>query len=363
MKYCCLLFLISIVSFGQENLLKPGFDKQEYIELLKISSRQGDTLYNPQFPAPLYHKHIYRSPIVGLDNRWDLWGSDDSVLVISLRGTTGKEESFLENFYAAMVPAKGKLSLTKDFQFEYTIAHHPEAAIHLGWLIGMAYLSRDILPKIDSCYKNGYKNYIIMGHSQGGAIAYLLHSHFKSLQKSTVLPSDIQFKTYCSAAPKPGNLYFAYEYESLNQNKWSFTIVNSSDWVPETPFSIQTTLDFNKTNPFQNTKDFLGSTTFPKNLILKYMYSQLKHPPKKANKRFQYYLGKKMTGQIQKFLPEFKEPDFYNSSAYVRVGPSVILMPDSAYQTQFKDVKEKLWTHHLFEPYLFLAEKMEFHCK
>lgn len=359
MKLCCFFILLSLVSVGQNVLLKPGFSKPEYIELLKISSRQGDTLYNSKFPAPENHTHIYRSPVVGLDNRWDLWLSKDSILVISLRGTTGKEESFLENFYAAMVPAKGKIVLEKNFQFDYKLADHPEAAVHLGWLIGMAYLSRDILPKIDSCSKNGYKNFLIMGHSQGGAIAYLLNMHLKFLQKTAALDPDIQFKIYCSAAPKPGNLYFAYEYEALNENKWSYTVLNAADWVPETPFSVQTTLDFNKTNPFQNSKEFLGSSTFPKNLILKYVYSQLKHPPKKANKRFQYYLGKKMTGYIQKYLPEFIEPKFYNSSAYVRIGPTVVLLPNQEYHSKFIDKEGKLWTHHLFEPYLFLAEKLE----
>jgi predicted esterase len=58
------------------------------------------------------------------------------------------------------------------------------------------------------------KESYIMGHSQGGAIAYLLTAHLLSLQKENKIPSEIVFKTYCSAAPKPGNLHFAYALTS-----------------------------------------------------------------------------------------------------------------------------------------------------
>ena len=85
--------------------LEPGFDKAEYRELLKVSTRQGDSLYNPELPAPEYFQRRYRSEEMGLDNRWELWLSKDNVAAISIRGTTMQTDSWLENFYAAMVPA------------------------------------------------------------------------------------------------------------------------------------------------------------------------------------------------------------------------------------------------------------------
>ncbi|HPN72156.1 MAG TPA: hypothetical protein PLZ32_21680, partial [Saprospiraceae bacterium] len=77
------------------------------------------------------------------------------------------------------------------------------------------------MPKIDSLYKTGTKEFLIMGHSQGGAIAYLMTSYLYNLQQLGQLPIDIKFKTYCSAAPKPGNLYYAYEYEAMTQGGWA----------------------------------------------------------------------------------------------------------------------------------------------
>ncbi len=81
-----------------------------------------------------------------------------------------------------MVPAQGELKLSNDFTFKYHLAENPRAAVHVGWLIGVAYLAKDILPKIDSCYKKGIKEFIIMGHSQGGALT--LSDDFTFVQSS-----------------------------------------------------------------------------------------------------------------------------------------------------------------------------------
>src|SRR5690606_1071912 len=115
------------------------------------------------------------------------------------RGSIATEASFLANFYAAMVPAKGAMQLEDSFLFEYTLAEHPKAAVHVGWFISMAYLSKTIESKIDSLYKSGIKDYILTGHSQGGGITFLLTAYLAHLKLKGNLPLDIQFKTYCSA--------------------------------------------------------------------------------------------------------------------------------------------------------------------
>jgi hypothetical protein len=358
MRVLLFLFQFLVVNISaQSSIIKPGFDKEEFIELLKVSSRQGDTLYNPNFPAPQLFEKVYRSNVTGLANRWDLWLSDESTAVISIRGTTMEAASWLENFYAAMVPAKGQLKLSNDFVFDYHLCDDEKAAVHTGWLIATAFLSKDILPKLDSLSNIGVKQFYIMGHSQGGAIAYLLTAHFLNLQKKKKISEQLVFKTYCSAAPKPGNLYFAYAYEKMTQGGWSFTVVNSADWVPEAPFSIQTTMDFNPANPFVNAKSIIKKAPFFKRIAMNYFYNSLDKPTKKANKRYQKQLGTTLGVFIKKSLPEYETPTFFNSNNYVRTGDNIVLFADSNYYNLFPIDKEKIWTHHAFEPYLYLCEK------
>ena len=217
---------------------------------------------------------------------------------------------WLENFYMAMVPAKGEVKLANDFTFQYHLADNPKAAVHIGWLIGTAFLARDILPKIDSCYKAGIKEFIVMGHSQGGAISYLMTAHLAQLQKENRLPSDIRFKTYSSASPKVGNTYFAYEYESLVDGGWGYNVVNAADWVTEVPFSVQTVNDFNETNPFKNIDAVFKKQKLLARVALRHAYRRMKKPSEKAQRNYQKYMGDYASKVIIKSLPEYQPPVF-----------------------------------------------------
>ncbi len=352
-----LIHLLTTYSgFGQK--LKPYFDKDEYKELLYISAKTNtpDSVVF-KIPAPEHHTMIYRSKILGLDNRWDLWiNYEHTIAVVSIRATTGNIESSLGNLYAAMVSAKGTLVLSKADTFNYCLAPDDKAAVHVGWLLSMAFLSKDIVPKIDSLYQSGVKNIILMGHSQGGAINYLLTAYLYSLQKQKKLPEDIRFKTYCSAAPKPGNLYFAYYYENITNN-WAFNVVNSADWVPETPISIQTLNDFNETNLFRDAKEQIKKLKFPKNLVLKRVYNQLSKPTENAQKKYEKYLGEMTSKLIRQKLPDFEPPEYFNSNNYVRTGRTIVLYANDKYFKKFPEKSHNIATHHNFNAYLFLLEQ------
>ena len=340
--------------------LKPGFDKAEYKELMLISARSTtDSAYYNTFPEPQHFKIVYHSPEMGLANMWDLWKGDKSVAVISIRGTTSKQESWLANFYSAMVPAKGSLQLSDNDVFEYDLAPNPKAAVHVGWLLSTAYLSRDMLPKIDSCYKAGTHEFLIVGHSQGGGIAYLLTAYLYNLQKQKLIPSDIRFKTYGSASPKPGNLYFAYDYEALTQKGWAFNVVNTADWVPETPVSVQTLYDFNATNPFVDVQSVFKKQKFPKNLVMKHVFKKMEKPARKAQRNYEKYLGDMTSKLITSYLPDFIPPQYYPSSNYVRTGSTVVLHADETYYKLYPDDKANVFAHHAHTQYLYLLEHLE----
>ncbi|MDQ3049916.1 MAG: lipase family protein [Bacteroidota bacterium] len=361
MKCSFLLITLLVASnalYGQA--LQPGFSKEEYIALLKISAKQVSfPLDKNGKPDSTGFERVYKSPAMGLQNQWDLWSNKKGIAVISIRGTTSDFVSWLANFYAAMVPAKGSLQLEKNYRFDYNLANDTKAAVHTGWLIGTGMLVRDMLPKIDSLYESGNRNILIMGHSQGGAIAYLLTSHLYQLRKSGRFASDLVFKTYCSAAPKPGNLYYAYEFENMTAGGWAFNVVNTSDWVPEMPVTVQTTTDCNVVNPFVNALPVINKQKFVQRFVLKKAYKRLSGPPRKSQEEYQYILGEKVYSLVKKTMPEFVKPDYFESINYVRTGTTIVLSPDANYLATFPDNPKHLFMHHLFEPYFYLVNQLK----
>ncbi len=365
MKYTILFFLFLLHSAAFAQTLQPGFSKAEYLETIKANARvhydlnKWDSL--DKIPPSQQYDFIYRSPVVGFENMWDLWvAKNKSTAIIAVRGSVMTQASFLANLYAAMVPAKGVLELEKNKPFHYELANHPNAAVHVGWLIAMAHLVPDIENKIDSCYKKGIRQFILTGHSQGGGITFLLNAYLKHKQVKAGLPKDIVFKTYCSAGPKPGNLFFAYDYEQINYSGWAYNVVNAADWVPDVPFSIQTVNDFTSVNPFRNAKQAIKKMKFPNNLIVKHMYNKMDRPTRRAQKNFEKYLGRMTSKIVKKTLPDFQSPAYYKSNYYVRTGNIISLVPGPDYDRQFNNTASNtnIWEHHLFGPYLYLTNQL-----
>jgi hypothetical protein len=350
--------LICQLAASQE--LKPGFDKKEYLQLLYAYSRWGDSAFYSKIPESKIYKEKnrkYRSEEMGLENSWEMYETSTQS-VISIRATTNNPTSWMGNFYAAMVPAVGKIQLNDTLCFDYHFADNPKAAVHVGWTLATGYLMPDILDKVKKSYAKGKKEFIVFGHSQGAGIAYLVTAQLLHYQKIGTIPKDIQFKTYCSAAPKPGNLYFAYDYEMATQFGWSVSVINPVDWVPEVPITIQILTDFNTTNPFKNAKKLIRKLPFPKNILAGYMHNQLTKHNRKAVKQYQRFLGKVASKVIEKKLKGYKSPEYFDSSNYVRTGSAIILKPDAEYYEKFPDNDSTLFVHHGLKAYIFLAKKL-----
>lgn len=199
-----IFILFSTAVSAQE--LKPGFDKAEYIETLKINHKVHIPLdkwnENKTVPDPQYFTFAYRSPVVAFDNIWDLWiHNKKPVALVSVQGSIPTDASFLANLYAAMIPATGELQLDQDLLFEYKLADHPNAAVHVGWLVAMAYLSETVESKTDSLYQKGIKDFILTGHSQGGGIIYMLtaYLHPIAIGRQTAARHPIQNLLQCRA--------------------------------------------------------------------------------------------------------------------------------------------------------------------
>jgi Lipase (class 3) len=358
MRYVLIALLLSVFTCLEAQDLHPGFSKSEYVNLMMVSAQFGDSTYASKLPPPAGYKLAYASPVVGLDNKWELWQNEKNEGIISIRGTTAAQVSWLANFYAAMLPAKGELKLADNETFNYNLSDNPRAAVHAGWLVATGFMAKAVLSKIDSLHKTGVKNFFIIGHSQGGGIGFLLTAYLLQMQKSGGIPADIRFKTYCSAGPKPGNLDFAYDYEAMTRG-WAFNVVNAADWVPQMPLTVQTTDDFAPINPFTNAKDFIKKQSWPKRWVLNVAYTKLSKPGRKTLKRYQKYLGTYMAKAVKKNLKGFQPPAYYNSSEYVRTGNTIVLMPKEDYYKLFPQDPEKIFINHFHAPYLFLVNQLD----
>ena len=253
------VLIIPALLAGQE-ILRPGFDAQEYADMLGLTHKIPETASTEglSVPFPMEYEHVYRSEAGPLDNLFDIYLRKDGVGVLEIRGTTGKTRSWLENFYAGMVAAEGSIQLGTNEKFNYKLADDTLATVHAGWLTGLASMAENIIDRLNEYYKKGVKEFILMGHSQGGAIVFLLDSYLH-YDPDGLIPDDMVFKTYNSAAPKPGNLHYSYDYDFINRGGWAIRVVSPIDWVPETPISVQTLEDFNEVNPFTDMGTFTSS--------------------------------------------------------------------------------------------------------
>jgi hypothetical protein len=327
--------------------------------MVSVRTGSGSSYYSDSnyVAASTRFQRAYRSPEMGLLNLWELWTDNQNTAIISVRGTLPNPDSWLSNFYSAMIPAKGEIILPGNDTVPYQVADHPMAAVHVGWMISTAYLGKDILPRLDSLYKKGYRNLLITGHSQGGGISYLLTAHLRQWQKQQKIASDWQIKTYSTAAPKPGNVYFAYDYEAATRGGWAFNVVNAIDWVPEMPITVQTVGDFNQINPFTNAKDIIGKQKFPTSWALRYMYNRLDKPTRRAEKNFEKYLGKIMGKRVSDKLVGLRVPPFVHTINYARVGETIVLRPDADYYARFPNNPDKIFVNHFHQPYIYLVNK------
>ncbi len=353
-----LIAFCSFCSNGQETN-QVGFNAREYYDLLGVNeiTHMPDVALGKETGLTNIYTLQYRSPEVGLLNRWEMWKRNDGVAVISIRGTIQQPVSWMANFYAAMIPATGSLQINDSTNFQYQVAANPKAAVHIGWMIGLAHFAPGLVSAIKETIATDKTNqFIIMGHSQGGGLAFLTTSYLYYLTQKGELPSNIKWTTYCSAAPKPGNTYYAYDFDFITRNGKAYTIVNSADWVPETPNGVQTLNDYNTGSPFSNIQAILGSQKPIARWYLNGVFKKMDRSTKKAQRRLDKYLGHKMYKVVKKVLPQFKQPAFANTSVYTRAGVPIVLIPDAAYWQAFPEDPAKTFQHHLMGPYRMLVK-------
>ena len=236
-----LIFLSTICSIHTFAQLAEGFNKQEARDMIAICNSFTfiDLYNNDSTIVPVEYEKLYTSGVFGMDNKFQLY-QKGRVAVINLRGSTDKQISWLENIYSAMIPAKGIIKIAGD-NVHYSFAKDPGAAVHSGYALAIAYLSKDLFYHINTFNKQGVYEFIITGHSQGGALANMLTAYLGNLSHNEISKKNT-FKTYAFAAPMVGNKKFAEEYDHrFAEAKHSFNIINPADPIPTFPLSYKET--------------------------------------------------------------------------------------------------------------------------
>jgi lipase (class 3) len=189
------------------------------------------------------------------NNAWKLFhklGSD--IYVVAVRGTIEDKESIADDLIATSVADYPvRLPINDRQMVQFTLAETPQAESHLGWTYAMAALmfNEDDSPghqhagllQILRDQVPAGSRILITGHSQGAAVATLVHAflHYALADRNDrygIAGKGFALKSYVFAQPKPGNWQFAMDFAQI-ANGQAFVINNDRDWVPQTPLSIQ----------------------------------------------------------------------------------------------------------------------------
>ncbi|MBR9757348.1 MAG: lipase family protein [Algicola sp.] len=295
-----IMLLVTAKCFGQFN---NGFNTQEVVSSIAACNTFN---FDRQFGE---HQDIlpagfalnYDSGVMAMDNKFRVF--DNGVYgMISFRGSTDKIISWVENCYAAMIPAKGSMTV-KGKLYEYTFSKTDSAAVHSGYALTVVMLSENIIKQVKRLNQKGIHHIIITGHSQGGALATLTRAYLEHLPKHTFSKATT-FKTYAFAAPMSGNREFANNYNRLFKGR-SFLVVNPEDPIPELP------INYNEDDKLLH-KETIASwifgeaefdvKNFGKHILVKLFEDGLKNHIKHSNSLINKFVDFRF-GQVE--MPEF----------------------------------------------------------
>ena len=276
---------------------------------------------------PKGYSKVYTSPIIGMDNRFQVY-TKGSVGVINFRGSTDKKQSWMENIHSAIIPAIGKIKI-KDKTFKYKFAKDTIAGVHAGYTLALAYLEDELLHQIKALNKKGIYNIYLTGHSQGGSLAILSNALFHYLPHYKLNKKNV-FKVYAFAQPMTGNIEFVKEYNShFSEKGMSFSMINEADIVPTMPISFNdTTFWKSHIGKILSKEEKLDKS----DMFKEGMTILFKRNLQGINEKF----GKSVEKQIEKELGEITMPHPNKEINYSQVG-NLIILPSPQYTLEMKD--------------------------
>ncbi len=199
-------------------------------------------------------------------NRWAIYQKGHSKkYAIVIRGTVANEKLNLALQRSIVLDALAFTTKANNVWFSVPkqgggeephviqLAENDSAGVHIGFAYGLVDIllhersargPEGLLTALRGLPQDS--EIIITGHSQGAAIATLLHAflHHRASEKNGYYGlADAKFKltSYVFAQPKPGDWQFAMDFARglANRGETAFVINNANDWVPQVPLTVE----------------------------------------------------------------------------------------------------------------------------
>lgn len=357
-----LLLSLSVFSGFRAQNWPSGFDPVAFLRYTSLNQAFGDTIDTLKLGREIDgYVCEYLSEPLALDYCWAKWMHELHVPVLAVRGTIQTRKSWLANGFAGMFPARDTIRNIDEI-WPYCFAEHPEARVHAGWAIGSVLLSHDMLPHILEIAKTGKREIVLTGHSQGGALVWLLSMQFYFWQQQGILPSDLKFTVYTIGSPKPGNLWFAREFLTKYPPERAFNVFSNPDVVPLLPPTLQYIDPEAEGYGFHTgRKDFTDDNH---SAIYSSLFSRARkfqRPLRKAAKKYHFILGNFAGVTVHRYLDSYQWPKTISDFNYHHVGTPVMLVPDADYLAFFNaDSANSIFAHHSLSSYRWFFEKHPF---
>lgn len=308
--------------------IESGFKPSEAKDMIQIcnSFSYMDLYGSDKTIIPFGYNKIYTSEPTEMDNKFQIYKNGNEA-VISFRGTTGKQLSWMENLYASMIPVKGKIIVNGD-PFRYQLGQNKSSHIHAGYTLAIYYFKEDLLKQIKKLNKEGVYNIYLTGHSQGASLAQLVRAYFDYLPKKELSKKNT-FKIYAFGSPMIGDKSFIEEYnKKYCKTGMSFLINNPNDYIPKLPFSYNdsTFWQENISKLLTNRDEFSSKKTALGGLSLLFKDKIIDIAKN---------MSKNIEAQIFKKLGDIEMPEFDEELNYATTG-NLIELPPTVYPLELK---------------------------
>ena len=189
------------------------------------------------------------------DNAWQMWkATKGGRYAISIRGTIDTANSMLDDALATTIYANCSMPVQVNGKpmslplHAFREGDPGNASIHLGFAWGAAILlfhnTKGIVQQLLTLPEGS--DIYITGHSQGAAIATLVHSILYHANDDASTPlgqalaaKNFSYKSYFFAQPKPGNWQYGQVLsQAAGNHGMSYCINNDRDWVPQVPLAF-----------------------------------------------------------------------------------------------------------------------------